>query len=377
MKTIKRAILLTAAFATASSIFGVNSIFADGGSIDYRTSARSSAEDRTRVEVTISIPQDEPITEKDLSLGDGSRIEKFTPKGGGVYVVEVKKDEDSDRVDIKLQRDGSNFKAKEEGPVEVKRSQPKTRYHAHAYQSVGSSVSTVPSASKKQEARPVFVENKREESAASDLRSKEERVMKQSAEMPKTDPQEKLPKEMAKTDAKAGIEQNTPLRSTAQGMPEGGSSLAKDVAPTTEDVVRPQDAKVKSSTTLTIGESTYKTVVEGVEMEKRMDRAPMIHQGRTLLPARMVSEVLGVAVNFEDMTKTASFVSEDGNKVELTFGDRFMVVNGEKIALSGEMLHVEGRILLPLADIQKAFEKLGIQASLTWNAESRSVTIDR
>lgn len=138
-----------------------------------------------------------------------------------------------------------------------------------------------------------------------------------------------------------------------------------------------QPAAEKVSTKLTIGEKKYTAMIDGVTVEKTMDVAPMIHQGRTVLPGRMISELLGVNVKYDAKSKTASFVYGENNKVELTLGQKFMMVNGQKVDLTAEVLNRNGRILLPLTDIQKAFADLGLKANVGWDASTRSITIDK
>ena len=132
----------------------------------------------------------------------------------------------------------------------------------------------------------------------------------------------------------------------------------------------------KVSTKLVIGQKTYTAMVNGQAIEKTMDVAPMVHQGRTVLPARMISELLGVDVKFDQKSKTANFMYGEA-KVQLTLGQKFMLVNGEKVALTADILNKDGRILLPVTDIQKAFAKLGLEANVSWDAATKSVTIEK
>lgn len=131
------------------------------------------------------------------------------------------------------------------------------------------------------------------------------------------------------------------------------------------------------STRLTIGKKTYTSMVGGVPTEKTMDVAPQVHKGRTVLPARVISEILGVEVKYDQKTKTATFIYQGTGKVQLTLGQKHMMVNGQKVALSGEVVSKEGRVLLPVADIQKAFKGIGLQANIAWDAATKSVTIEK
>ncbi len=143
-----------------------------------------------------------------------------------------------------------------------------------------------------------------------------------------------------------------------------------------KDEVNNATSTDKVSTKLVIGQKTYTAMVNGQAVEKTMDVAPMVHQGRTVLPARMISELLGVDVKFDQKSKTANFMYGEA-KVQLTLGQKFMLVNGEKAALSADILNKDGRILLPVTDIQKAFAKLGLTANVSWDADTKSVTVNK
>ncbi|MDO5061968.1 MAG: copper amine oxidase N-terminal domain-containing protein [Peptostreptococcaceae bacterium] len=132
----------------------------------------------------------------------------------------------------------------------------------------------------------------------------------------------------------------------------------------------------KVSTTLTIGSTGYTVMIDGQKTEKTMDTAPQIHQGRTVLPARMISELLGVQVQYNPATKTANFMLGK-ESVQLTLGQKFMMVNGKAMPLTADILNVNGRILLPLTDIQKAFALLGLEAKVDWDANTKSVIIEK
>lgn len=133
---------------------------------------------------------------------------------------------------------------------------------------------------------------------------------------------------------------------------------------------------------LQISNKEYKVVQDGKVVSKTMDATPVIHQGRTMLPARMIAELLGIEVKFDPATKTAkfTFVKEvDGkskeNIVELTLGQKTMKVNGKSRALSADLLNTNGRILLPMTDIQKALKELGLAIDVKWDHETKEITL--
>lgn len=131
------------------------------------------------------------------------------------------------------------------------------------------------------------------------------------------------------------------------------------------------------STVLTIGKNDYTTTINGKSLQKNFDIAPRLHKGRTLLPARAIAEILRLSVSYDSKTRIACFSYDETSKVELQLGKDYMLVNGQKLSLTGEPLIVEGRILLPLRDIQSAFGKLGVKTEITWDQNTQSIQIQK
>ncbi|MDO5095433.1 MAG: copper amine oxidase N-terminal domain-containing protein [Peptostreptococcaceae bacterium] len=162
--------------------------------------------------------------------------------------------------------------------------------------------------------------------------------------------------------------------SVRPNSPDRKSNDKKDIKMVDQLPEIKPDSKV--STKLTIGDMKYTVVVDGMGVERTMDVAPMVHMGRTVLPARMISEILGVEVKYDPATRTANFMYGE-EKVQLTLGQKFMMVNGKSMPLTADILNVRGRILLPLTDIQKAFAELGLKATVEWDADTKSVTVNK
>ncbi|MDO4712187.1 MAG: copper amine oxidase N-terminal domain-containing protein [Peptostreptococcaceae bacterium] len=161
----------------------------------------------------------------------------------------------------------------------------------------------------------------------------------------------------------------------------GGGSSSSDTKnrPDPKQETQKEEQKTateKISAKLTIGSTNYTVVIDGKAMQKTMDIAPKIHQGRTVLPARMIAELLGVEVKYTPATKTANFVFGK-ETMQLTLGQKTMFLNGKEMPLTADILNVNGRILLPLTDIQKAFAGLGLEAKVDWDAGTKSVTVER
>ncbi len=122
---------------------------------------------------------------------------------------------------------------------------------------------------------------------------------------------------------------------------------------------------------LYIGKTYYYVNDELLEM----DVAPIIREGRTLLPIRYVAEALGATVgwNGEEQKVTITF---KGTTIELWIGKNTAKVNGEYKLIDPTNPNVKpiiippGRTMLPIRFIA---ENLGCKVD--WNAELREVTI--
>ncbi|MDO4792845.1 MAG: InlB B-repeat-containing protein [Filifactor alocis] len=131
---------------------------------------------------------------------------------------------------------------------------------------------------------------------------------------------------------------------------------------------------MKTAGVLKIGSLDYQALEKGVLVKKKLDTPPIVEKGKTMLPARAVGELLGVSVSYDAGTKTAVFVY-NGKKVELTMGKKTMKVNGVEKALSAPMMTKNGRVLLPLRDVQQALKELGLEASVNWEHKTKTITI--
>ncbi len=99
------------------------------------------------------------------------------------------------------------------------------------------------------------------------------------------------------------------------------------------------------------------------------DSAPFITNGRTMVPVRFISEALGVAIDWDDETKTVIIGSE--NPMRLTIGaDQVIKADGSTIKLDVPAVIVEGRTMIPL----RAIAELS-GADVDWDGETKTVLI--
>lgn len=85
----------------------------------------------------------------------------------------------------------------------------------------------------------------------------------------------------------------------------------------------------------------------------RLDPAPVVVSGRTLVPMRAIAEALGAEVAWEAASRTA-VVSLGARRVEIVPGRRTARIDGAEAALDQPALVVAGRTMLPLRFVAEA-----------------------
>ncbi|MEM3385723.1 MAG: stalk domain-containing protein [Nitrososphaeria archaeon] len=85
-----------------------------------------------------------------------------------------------------------------------------------------------------------------------------------------------------------------------------------------------------------------------------IDVPPMIINGRTLVPLRFLSESFGAEVNYNDKTKTIT-IDYGKNKIILTVGKKVASVNGKTYSLDVAPVIYNGRTLVPIRFISEIF----------------------
>ena len=101
-----------------------------------------------------------------------------------------------------------------------------------------------------------------------------------------------------------------------------------------------------------------------------IDQAPVIVEGRTLLPLRMVFELLGATVDWNGDTQTVTAV-KDGVTVTITIGSNKLYVNGEAKTLDVPAQIMNERTMVPVRAASEAFG-----CNVGWDAATSTVTIN-
>ena len=99
------------------------------------------------------------------------------------------------------------------------------------------------------------------------------------------------------------------------------------------------------------------------------DQAPIIDNGRTLVPVRAIFEALGASVEW--YSETGTVVSKKGKTtVKMTIGSSTMQKDGKDITLDVPAQLINDRTLVPVRAIAEAFG-----CNVDWNSNTQTVTI--
>ena len=129
-----------------------------------------------------------------------------------------------------------------------------------------------------------------------------------------------------------------------------------------------------------VGRNEYEILNLGEIKKVKIDVAPRIENDRTLLPMRLIAEILGIDVKWDEDKRLARFTKE-GRVVEVQIDSSEIVVNGVKENLYSKVKIENDRILMPLTNISKAFGLTNgntddrVDQNIEWNPNERSVTI--
>ncbi len=89
------------------------------------------------------------------------------------------------------------------------------------------------------------------------------------------------------------------------------------------------------------------------------DLVPLLHQGRTLVPLRFISEHFGAEVDYDAKARTG-IVTIGTTSAAFPVGERYFTRNGTRVAIDTETLERDGRIFLPLRVIAEELFSLQV-----------------
>ena len=115
----------------------------------------------------------------------------------------------------------------------------------------------------------------------------------------------------------------------------------------TEDITTGSNGLKKGSASFAIGSTKY--TVNGVE--KTMDGAPYLANGRTMIPVRYVSEAFGIDGHNIAFEKGVVTLFAGNRIVQLTNGSNIALVNGVKFPMEQAVAIKEGRTYIPVGEV--------------------------
>ncbi|MEL7622533.1 MAG: copper amine oxidase N-terminal domain-containing protein [Clostridiales bacterium] len=78
-----------------------------------------------------------------------------------------------------------------------------------------------------------------------------------------------------------------------------------------------------------------------------LDAPPQVHDGRTFVPLRFVGEVLGAEVIWNGDTRQVTYVT-DSRQILLTVGQKDVQVAGQNLAMDAAPMIINGRTMVPV-----------------------------
>ncbi|MGI6361588.1 MAG: stalk domain-containing protein [Bacillota bacterium] len=110
-----------------------------------------------------------------------------------------------------------------------------------------------------------------------------------------------------------------------------------------------------------------KVVVNGTTLQP--DVAPVLEQGRVLVPVRAVAENLGCCVNYQGSTKKVT-LSKGSDIILLYLNKTNTTVNGKSITLDVPAKVIKGRTLVPIRFVGES-----LKTNVNWNNKTKTVMI--
>ncbi|NLX90526.1 MAG: copper amine oxidase N-terminal domain-containing protein [Firmicutes bacterium] len=137
-------------------------------------------------------------------------------------------------------------------------------------------------------------------------------------------------------------------------------------------VITPAPGETRATTTFTIDSTTYTVVENNVAVEKTMDVAPYLKNGRTYLPVRFVAYALGVSEDniIWDPVKASVTVFKGDRIAQMTIGSNVLMVNGVELTMDAVPEITDGRTMLPVRWVAQA-----LGATIDWDADTQTVTV--
>lgn len=139
--------------------------------------------------------------------------------------------------------------------------------------------------------------------------------------------------------------------------------------PITDSTVITNPAETPSTVKLAIGFTALSVSGLGGNATKKLEAAPYIKNGRTMVPIRAITEPFGAVVSWDDATKTVS-ISFQGHTVKMVIGNNVATVDNTTKTMDAPPEIVKGRTFIPARFVS---ESLGF--NVKWDEKTRTVSV--
>lgn len=108
--------------------------------------------------------------------------------------------------------------------------------------------------------------------------------------------------------------------------------------------------------------------VNGVPLE--LDVAPIIENGRTLVPVRAICEALGLTVWYYDDSSVNIIDMHSCNEFDFIFNESYMLLYGKRKSIDTAPQIINDRTMVPIRALSEA-----IEADVIWDAKNKKICI--
>lgn len=116
-----------------------------------------------------------------------------------------------------------------------------------------------------------------------------------------------------------------------------------------------------------VDSDTIKVFINGKQLE--FDVEPMLINGRTMVPMRVIFEALGAKVDWDGATQTAIGETKK-TTIKITIGKDYLLKNDNIMVLDSPAVVISGRTLVPVRAIAESLD-----CKVEWYGETKVVEI--
>lgn len=185
---------------------------------------------------------------------------------------------------------------------------------------------------------------------------------------------EKAKNDLTKSSGNTNGGSSTPGTS---GGSSGGSSSSPSGGGSSTNVGKENKVEAKAKFTFSLKSNIIKKQVSANEVQEiKMDANPYIENNRVMLPIRFISEIVGVKVQWDRNTRTATF-TKDGKIAAIKANTEYILYTNNgvstKIKMDAKAVIKNNRMFVSLRNVKDIFD----DTKIIWDAKEKSVTIEK